>query len=64
MLKQFFNKQLIFIIQRKNKYPYLNYKHTDVKQMLFSAIGNFSGFLGYYNPFTGEAQVNTICRHL
>ena len=22
-------------------------------------IGNYSGFLGYYNPFTGEAQVNT-----
>jgi hypothetical protein len=22
-------------------------------------LGNYSGFTGYYNPFTGEAQVNT-----
>ena len=27
--------------------------------MLFGTIGNYGGFLGYYNPFTGEAQVNT-----
>src|SRR5678809_1786278 len=22
-------------------------------------LGNYAGFMGYYNPFTGEAQVNT-----
>ncbi len=22
-------------------------------------LGNYLGFTGYYNPFTGEAQVNT-----
>lgn len=41
------------------KYPYLNYQHTAVKQMLSGTIGNYCGFLGYYNPFTGETQVNT-----
>jgi len=43
----------------QNQYPYLNYQHADVKQMFFGTIGSYSGFLGYYNPFTGEAQVNT-----
>jgi hypothetical protein len=43
----------------KTLYPFLNYTHRDVKPMLFGTIGNYSGFLGYYNPFTGEAQVNT-----
>ncbi len=37
----------------------LNYKHAAVKQMFAGTIGSYSGFLGYYNPFTGEAQVNT-----
>ncbi len=27
--------------------------------MMFGTIGNYCGYLGYYNPFTGEAQVNT-----
>ena len=42
------------------QYPYLNYQHADVKAMLSGTAGSYSGFLGYYNPFTGEAQVNTI----
>lgn len=43
----------------KSTYPFLSYKCADVKKMMFGVIGNYSGFLGYYNPFTGEAQVNT-----
>ena len=27
--------------------------------MLAGNIGKYGGFLGYYNPFSGEAQVNT-----
>ncbi len=26
---------------------------------MYSYLGNYLGFTGYYNPFTGEAQVNT-----
>jgi hypothetical protein len=26
---------------------------------LWGWLGNYVGFTGYYNPFTGEAQVNT-----
>jgi len=43
----------------KKNYSFLTYNYHDVKKMMVGEIGNFSGFLGYYNPFTGEAQVNT-----
>ncbi len=37
----------------------LKYHFRSVKPSLFSYIGNYLGYTGYYNPFTGEAQVNT-----
>ena len=45
--------------QVSQKYPYLNYRYKSVKSSMFSWWGNYFGFTGYYNPFTGEAQVNT-----
>lgn len=41
------------------KYPFLALGGRSVKPSLFSYAGNYLGFLGYYNPFSGEAQVNT-----
>lgn len=41
------------------KYPFLAYKAVSLKPSLFSYAGNYLGFQGYYNPFSGEAQVNT-----
>ena len=35
------------------------YRVASLKPSLFSYPGNYLGFQGYYNPFTGEAQVNT-----
>lgn len=35
------------------------YKVPSVKPSIYSYLGNYLGFTGYYNPFTGEAQVNT-----
>ncbi len=35
------------------------YPFPSVKPSLFSYLGNYLGFTGYYNPFSGEAQVNT-----
>ena len=35
------------------------YPFPSVKSSLFSYIGLYLGYSGYYNPFTGEAQVNT-----
>jgi hypothetical protein len=41
------------------KYSFLRYKNPSVKSSLYGWFGNYLGFTGYYNPFTGEAQVNT-----
>jgi hypothetical protein len=39
-------------------YDFLQYRTASVKPSLYGHLGNFLGFLGYYNPFTGEAQLN------
>jgi len=41
-------------------YPFLKYTPVSLKPSLWSWVGNYMGFTGYYNPFTGEAQVNTL----
>lgn len=41
------------------QYPILAYPHSSLKTSLWGWLGNYAGFTGYYNPFTGEAQVNT-----
>lgn len=35
------------------------YPSVSLKPSLFSYLGNYLGYTGYYNPLTGEAQVNT-----
>lgn len=39
-------------------FSYLAYNTKSVKRSMYGRMGNFLGFLGYYNPFTGEAQLN------
>lgn len=41
-----------------NVYSFLKFKHTSTKASLFGSVGNYLGYTGYYNPFSGEAQVN------
>lgn len=41
------------------EYPFLKYKPKSIKPSIFSYFGNYLGFQGYYNPFSGEGQVNT-----
>ncbi len=43
----------------EKQYSFLRYRNSSIKSSLFGRIGNYVGFQGYYNPFTGEAQVNT-----
>jgi len=38
-------------------YPFLFYHPSSVKSSLYSKLGMYFGFTGYYNPFSGEAQV-------
>ena len=58
------NRQLFLMTVNAYKniagiYPFLEYNNPSLKSSVWSSIGNFTGFVGYYNPFTGEAQVNT-----
>jgi len=38
---------------------FLDYRSSSIKPSMIGYIGNYLGFSGYYNPFSGEAQVNT-----
>ena len=40
-------------------YPFLQYQTISLKSSMWGWAGNYLGFTGYYDPFTGEAQVNT-----
>jgi len=40
-------------------YPFLNYRTPSIKKSLLSSVSHYVGFTGYYNPFTGEAQLST-----
>ena len=41
------------------QYSFLKYEPPSLKSSMWGWLGNYTGFTGYYNPFTGEAQVNT-----
>jgi hypothetical protein len=42
----------------QKQYPFLLYSPGSVKVSIFGVMGNYMGYTGYFNPFTGEAQVN------
>ena len=58
--KELFKRAFACYRQTKEKYSFLSYKPKSVKSSMFGLFGNYFGFTGYYNPFTGEAQVNTL----
>ena len=43
----------------KIQYPFLTYTNASVKPSILTEMVSYAGYSGYYNPFTGEAQVNT-----
>ena len=43
----------------EKKYPFMQYKGASIKSSLYGWLGNYLGFTGYYNPFSGEANINT-----
>lgn len=43
----------------KPTYHFINYQNNAVKKSLFSNVSHYIGFTGYYNPFSGEAQLST-----
>jgi hypothetical protein len=42
-----------------HQYPFLYFEYSSAKPHSLYTIGNYLGFLGYLNPFTAEAQLNT-----
>lgn len=40
-------------------FRFLAYTTPSVKPSMYSGIGHYFGFTGYYNPFSGEAQIKT-----
>ena len=58
------NQQLFTRVENAYKkldsiYPFLTYEPKSIKTSMWGWLVNYTGFTGYYNPFTGEAQVNT-----
>lgn len=45
--------------EAQKKFHFLKYSRVSAKASMYGSIGNYLGFTGYYNPFTGEAQINT-----
>ncbi|MEJ7911554.1 MAG: DUF3810 domain-containing protein [Chitinophagaceae bacterium] len=41
------------------RFPFLQYHVPSIKPSLLTPLGQYFGFTGYYNPFTGEAQLKT-----
>lgn len=57
--KELFNQAVDAFKNATVEFPFLHYNRPSVKPSIFSYAGNYLGFQGYYNPFSGEAQVNT-----
>lgn len=57
--KELFQRASLVFRRAAEKYPFLQYTHSSVKPTPFNFLGNYFGYSGYYNPFTGEAQINT-----
>lgn len=45
------------------KYPQFKYQPISIKESLWSLGLTYMGYSGYYNPFTGEAQVNKLIKN-
>lgn len=55
-----FSDNAILAYQNLHKqFPFISYQNKSVKSSFYNTVGNYLGFSGYYNPFSGEAQVNT-----
>jgi len=56
---QLFTKTGSRFQQQTHPYSLGEESPVSIKSSLFGSLGNYLGVEGYYNPFTGESQVNT-----
>lgn len=57
--QEIFDKTKIAYENAEKNFSFLHYQNQSIKKSFFGTLGDYIGFLGYYNPFTGESQVNT-----
>ena len=57
--KTLFNKSAEAYKVANKQYSFLKYSTSSIKPSMYTYLGQFFGFTGYYNPFSGEAQVRT-----
>lgn len=57
--RDLFRESELAYASASKEYPFFSYRPASLKPSIFSYAGNYLGFQGYYNPFSGEAQVNT-----
>jgi hypothetical protein len=57
--REIFEKASQYYAGSARRFPFFENKFSSVKKSMWGWLGNYTGFTGYYNPFTGEAQVNT-----
>jgi len=58
--KEIFDITIKGYAELEEKIPFLAYKKTSLKKSLFSTLLTYMGYGGYLNPFTNEAQVNSM----
>jgi hypothetical protein len=54
-----FNSAVAAYKEVAKTWSFLSYHPRSIKPSFYSYLGNYLGFQGYYNPFSGEGQVNT-----
>lgn len=57
--REIFNRAKEAYVHLDGALPIIQYKRGSMKPAIWGKLGNYFGFLGYYNPFTGESQINT-----
>jgi hypothetical protein len=57
--KELFSQGVTAYKTAEKEFPFLRYRQPSIKASLLTPFGHLFGFTGYYNPFTGEAQLKT-----
>lgn len=56
-LKQIFSDAIQEYAKMEPSYPFLKLQHPNLKISRFPALGDYIGFMAYYQPLTGEAII-------
>ncbi len=57
--REIFDRAVVAYQDASDSFPFLKYRKPSIKSSMYGLLGDYMGFTGYYNPLTGEAQVNT-----